>query len=223
MREPPKEMNFGLRANILAEAMLHSVKPRDSATVILVRHAVKGLGTGELEAEGLEVFLQRRASTMAFASGMLAFPGGSVDSRDFEPGIDWVGPAPQLWANWWRCEPTLAKALVCAAVRETFEECGVLLAGKGSTVLESTNEYADERRRLISGELSLAEFFASAGLALRADLLKPWANWVTPAFAPRRYDTRFFLATVPKGQTADGQTTEVDHAGWRPISSVLSE
>ena len=82
---------------------------KPSATVMLLR-------PGEA---GPEVFVLKRAATMAFAPNMLAFPGGGVDARDADPGVPWAGPGPQEWAS----------RLVIAAAREVFEECGVLLAG----------------------------------------------------------------------------------------------
>lgn len=171
----------------------------------------------------MEVFLQRRVTGMAFASGMTVFPGGGVDRDDSRVPVDWVGPSPQRWAEWFFCSEPLAAALVCAAVRETFEESGVLLAGTESAVLADAAPYADARRALVAKELSLAEFLAEAGLSLRADLLRPWSNWITPEPAPRRYDTRFFVAALPSGQHADGATTEADSVEWRRPSAALAE
>src|SRR5699024_5751264 len=95
---------------------------------------------------GVEVFLQRRVQGMAFAGGMTVFPGGSVDEQDAEIPKNWFGPEPREWAEWFFCSESLAAALVCAAVRETFEESGVLLAGTESTVVTDTDWYADARR-----------------------------------------------------------------------------
>ncbi|HEX5402792.1 MAG TPA: NUDIX hydrolase, partial [Pseudonocardiaceae bacterium] len=93
--------------------------PRHAATVILARDG----------AAGIEVFLLRRVMGMAFAGGMTVFPGGGVDQRDADASVAWTGPPADWWAERFGCEPGLARALVCAAVRETFEESGVLLAG----------------------------------------------------------------------------------------------
>src|SRR5206468_2840260 len=92
--------------------------PRDAATVLLVRD----------RPDGLEVFLQHRVRGMPFAGGMTVFPGGGVDARDADTSIAWTGPQPDWWAARFGCDTGLARALVCAAVRETFEEAGVLLA-----------------------------------------------------------------------------------------------
>jgi 8-oxo-dGTP pyrophosphatase MutT (NUDIX family) len=188
------------------------VTPQDAATVVLARDG----------AAGIEVFLLRRVTGMAFAGGMTVFPGGGVDPRDADTSVAWTGPSPEWWAERFAAPVGLARALVCAAVRETFEESGVLLAGTGpDNVISDTSEFVAARRALERRDHSLAEFLATAGLVLRADLLRPWANWVTPEQEARRYDTRFFLAELPCGQRADGVTTEADHAGWqRPAEAV---
>jgi 8-oxo-dGTP pyrophosphatase MutT (NUDIX family) len=174
-------------------------------------------------AGGLEVFLQHRVAGMPFAGGMTVFPGGGVDRRDADASISWAGPPPSQWAEWFGCEESLARALVCAAVRETFEESGVLLAGTDAGIVEDTTPYAYARQALVSRELSLAAFLADEGLTLRADLLRPWANWITPLPEPRRYDTRFFAATLPDGQDADGKTTEADSSGWQRPEDALAD
>jgi 8-oxo-dGTP pyrophosphatase MutT (NUDIX family) len=196
------------------------VTPKDSATVMLVRD-IK-MGTAAHTAGGIEVFLLRRVHGMAFAGGMTVFPGGSVDPRDADTSVAWHGPDPDWWAGRFGVDPALAAALVCAAVRETFEESGVLLAGPDATsVVSDTRPFSDARRALVERETSLAQFLADAGLVLRADLLRPWANWVTPVQERRRFDTRFFLAAVPAGQRADGATTEATEAGWyRPTDAL---
>ncbi|WP_245901066.1 NUDIX hydrolase [Prauserella shujinwangii] len=189
--------------------------PKDAATVMLLRDAE--------DAGGVEVFLQRRVAGMAFAGGMTVFPGGGVDKRDADTSVRWAGPPPAAWAEWFSCPESLARALVCAAVRETFEESGVLLAGTDSAVVTDTARYAAERAALESRELSLAGFLAAAGLTLRADLLRPWANWVTPEQEPRRYDARFFVAALPAGQRADGDTSEAESSGWRRPAEAIAD
>lgn len=185
---------------------------RDASTVMLVRDG----------ATGPEVFLQRRVGAMAFAAGMTVFPGGGVDPSDGTAEIDWAGPAPAWWAQKFATTEERAKALVCAAVRETFEECGVLLAGPtADSVVSDTTGYREARGRLERRELSLADFLAREKLVLRADLLRPWANWITPTIEPRRYDTRFFVAVLPSGQLADGATSEADDVQWRTPAEAL--
>ncbi|MGW4773962.1 NUDIX hydrolase [Nocardia sp. NPDC004278] len=174
-------------------------------------------------AAGPEVFLQRRVGAMAFAAGMTVFPGGGVDPSDGTADIEWAGPEPAWWAEKFGTTEPRAKALVAAAVRETFEECGVLLAGPTTdTVVSDTTGYHDARGRLERRELSLAAFLAEEKLVLRADLLRPWANWITPVIEPRRYDTRFFVAVLPQGQLADGATSEAAEVQWRTPADALA-
>jgi 8-oxo-dGTP pyrophosphatase MutT (NUDIX family) len=188
--------------------------PRDAATVVLLREG----------AQGPEVFLLRRVTDMAFAGGMTVFPGGGVDHRDAQADIAWAGPPPSRWAECFDCSESLARALVCAAVRETFEEAGVLLAGSGpNDIVADTTAYAGVRAALVDRETSLGAFLAQAGLVLRADLLRPWAHWITPVDQPRRYDTRFFVAELPRGQRADGATSEAEAAAWRRPAVALAD
>lgn len=182
--------------------------PRPAATVMLVRDAPGGIS----------VFLMRRHSAMEFAAGVMVFPGGGVDDRDRNAEIAWVGPPPSWWAQRFGIETDLAEALVCAAARETFEESGVLFAGPAGDphgIVGDASVYRDSRMALADGTLSFADFLRAENLVLRADLLRPWANWVTPeAERTRRYDTYFFVGALPVGQRADGENTESDRAEW---------
>lgn len=184
---------------------------KDAATIAVVRD-------GD---EGLEAFLMRRNSGMAFAPGMYVFPGGGVQEDDDEP-LTWVGPPPEVWAERFSCTPELARRLVVAAVRETFEETGVLLAGPDAdSIVDDTTDMDQARDDLEEKRYSFAHFLAERGLVLRTDLLGAWAHWITPAFEPRRYDTRFFVAALPKGQQIDSVSLEADHSLWAPLSTVL--
>ena len=213
MRELPKELTLP-EGFVPPELPDPPATPKDAATVMLVRDADVGI----------EVFLQRRVTGMAFAGGMTVFPGGGVDRRDADTSLAWHGPPPAWWASRFSCDVGLARALVCAAVRETFEESGVLLAGPSEdSVVSDVRPYSEARAQLVNRELSLAGFLAESGLVLRADLLRPWANWVTPAAEKRRFDTRFFLARVPDGQRADGATTEAADTRWGRPTDTLDE
>ncbi|MEN0138978.1 MAG: NUDIX hydrolase [Rhodococcus sp. (in: high G+C Gram-positive bacteria)] len=190
------------------------VAPKDASTVILIRDAAAG---------GIEVFLLRRVKGMAFAGGMTVFPGGGVDPSDAEAEVDWAGPSVDWWAGRFSTDAARAKALVCAAVRETFEECGVLLAGPSAdTVVADTSRYAQARAQLETRELSFSDFLRRENLVLRADLLRPWANWITPVGEGRRYDTRFFVAAAPQGQIADGATSEAEEVQWQSPAAALA-
>lgn len=189
-----------------------SVPLRDASTVVLVRDS----------ADGIEVFLQRRVQQMAFAGGMTVFPGGGVDDRDKDAEIAWAGPDVQWWAQEFSADVDTARALVCAAVRETFEECGVLLAGTTDSVFEDPASLVGERERLVSKEISFAQFLTQYNLVLRTDLLAPLSHWITPKNERRRYDTRFFLAELPAGQSADGETSEAASTRWQTAEQALA-
>jgi hypothetical protein len=114
---------------------------------------------------------------------------------------------------------------VCAALRETFEESGVLLAGPTAdrVVADTTGpDWEADRRRLEARELSFTEFLDRRGLRLRTDLLAWWGSWVTPVFEPRRYDTRFFVARLPDGQVTRDVSTESDHVVWMAVRDILA-
>ncbi|MGY1836189.1 NUDIX hydrolase [Blastococcus sp. SYSU DS0510] len=190
------------------------VEPRDAASVVLLRDG----------AAGLEVYLLRRRPTMAFAPGMHVYPGGSVDPRDREAAEHWTGPPPAEWAAAFSCDAELATALVAAAVRETFEESGVLLAAHrdGTPVTDTTGEdWERDRLALIEGTLALSDFLAARRLLLRADLLRPWAHWITPEWSARRFDTRFFLASLPAGQRTRDVGGEADRVTWLPVADAF--
>ncbi|CCQ16988.1 putative uncharacterized protein [Rhodococcus sp. AW25M09] len=192
------------------------VPARDASTVILVRD-------GRSRAE-IEVFLLERVGGMAFAGGMTVFPGGGVDPSDAAADVRWAGPPPSWWADRLGTDEGKAQALVCAAARETFEECGVLLAGSApDSIVADTAPFASERGRLERRELSFAEFLTAHDLVLRSDLLRPWSHWITPVGEARRYDTRFFVAVLPEGQNADGDTSEAASVSWRSTGAALAD
>lgn len=183
---------------------------RLAATVVLMRPV----------SAGFEVYLLRRAASMAFASGMYAFPGGRVDPADAGADIGWAGPPPERWARRLGRPAGEAQAVVCAAVREVFEEAGVLLA-EGATDTGGEGWEAD-RRRLVAREVHLAELLARRGLVLRSELLGAWARWVTPEFEPRRFDTYFFVAALPEGQLTRDVSGEADLTMWMRPADVVA-
>jgi 8-oxo-dGTP pyrophosphatase MutT (NUDIX family) len=194
---------------------------RPAATVMMVRETRKGIA----------VFLMRRHAQMEFAAGTVVFPGGGVDDRDRNADLEgrgaWAGPPPQWWAQRFGIEPDLAEALVCAAARETFEESGVLFAGPAGDpdgIVGDASVYRDARHALAERSLSFADFLRQEDLVLRSDLLRPWANWVTPeAERTRRYDTYFFVGALPEGQRADGENTESDLSGWTTPRAAIDD
>ncbi|WP_226354321.1 MULTISPECIES: NUDIX hydrolase [unclassified Pseudonocardia] len=190
------------------------VEPRAAATVLLVRDEP---GTGDLQ-----VFLQRRVAGMAFAGGMTVFPGGGVSAGDEPDPARWRGPEPARFGARLAQPADLAAALVTAAVRETFEECGVLLAAPAGTEPGPLDTAAAWRDDLVAHRTTLPELLAAHDLELRADLLVPWARWITPPRNPKRYDTAFLVARVPDGQVADDATTEAVEARWWSPAEALS-
>jgi 8-oxo-dGTP pyrophosphatase MutT (NUDIX family) len=222
--------------------------PRDAATVMLLRstgeppEALGGYGGSPPRETSLDVapdttapfaigrdiqvLMLRRTAAMKFAPGAYVFPGGSVDAADYNADIGWHGPSAAEIGLRLGASAEVARALVCAAVRETFEEASVLLAGApggGSLAVPSGASWAADRMALASGALTLAELLNKRGLVLRADLLVPWARWITPEGEPRRFDARFFAAALPDGQEASGHEAEADHVAWlRPADAIDS-
>jgi 8-oxo-dGTP pyrophosphatase MutT (NUDIX family) len=147
-----------------------------------------------------------------------------VDPRDDDHQIRWAGPTRAWWAERLGVDETSAQAVVCAAVRETYEEAGVLLAGPSpdTAVGDTTGEdWEADRAALVARDLSFAEFLDRRGLVLRSDLLGAWARWITPEFESRRYDTWFFVAVLPEGQRTRNASTEADRTVWiRPADAA---
>ena len=212
-RLPP--MLAGRAGDVLA-GRVPPAATRDAATVMLLR-------PGD---DGLEVYMLRRKSSMAFAPGAFVFPGGSVDPRDADEGVAWAGLAAAGWGRIFDAPARLARALVCAAVRETFEESGVLLAGpSAATVVADTrgDDWEADRHALLDRSLSLAGLLRRRRLVLRADLLRPWSRWITPIVEERRFDARFFAAALPPGQRTRDVGGEAAQVAWiRPADAIAA-
>ncbi|WP_338316177.1 hypothetical protein, partial [Streptomyces bohaiensis] len=213
------------RIRALARGEITPPAPRPSATVLLLRDPPEAVDTaGSATAGGPQVFLLRRRLSMAFAAGACAYPGGGVDPRDRTP-LTWAGPGPAGWAERLGVDTATAQSVVCAAVRETFEEAGVLLAGStaADVVSDTTgDDWEADRRALVSRELAFSEFLARRSLVVRDDLLGGWARWITPEFEARRYDTWFFVALLPAGQQSRNASSEADRAGWTSPADALA-
>ena len=205
------------RARDVLSGKIPAVTPSDAATVMLLRPV--------RDDAGLEVYMLRRRPTMAFAPGAFVFPGGSVDPRDAEIEVEWAGPDAAAWGRMIDAPADLARALICAAVRETFEESGVLLAGPAAdTVVADTrgDGWEADRRALLERSVSLAGLLRRRDLVLRSDLLRAWSRWITPVTEERRYDTRFFAAALPAGQRARDVSGEADETGWLEPGQALA-
>jgi len=208
---------FTQRVRDILAGNMEPAAPRDASTVALLRPAGSG--------GGFDVYLLRRRRSMAFAPGVHAFPGGSVDPRDADADLAWSGPDAATWGQVLNGPPELARALICAAVRETFEESGVLLAGPlPDTVVADTrgDDWEWDRRALVDRSLSLAALLRRRGLVLRSDLLSPWARWITPEMESRRFDTRFFAAALPAGQRTRDVGGEADEVVWLPPAAAIA-
>jgi len=167
------------------------LKARLAASVVLVRDGV----------DGTETYLGYRSGKSPL--GTIAFPGGSLDEADYE-NVPWFGPAAGKWAGILGVEDhQQARAFVSAAIRELFEETGILLAGQDeASLVEGGNseEWMRARQLVSEQESSFPELLERWGLGLRTDLLRPLSRWISPDFAHRRFDTRYFAATQPVNQ-----------------------
>lgn len=152
--------------------------------------------------EGLEVLMTERPAGMGFADGALVFPGGKADAEDHCRG------------------PEAAAGL--AAIRELFEECAVLLARRTASAAMATPSDLAALTALPPGG-GFHTRLAMAGLEAAPDLLVPFAHWITPRDRPKRFDTRFFLARMPQGQTAAHDRHEVAAMRWGRPADILAE
>ncbi len=203
----------------------HGSAVRDSATVILLREAA---------AAPYEVLLMRRRRNQSFMAGAHVFPGGSLEDADKGPELAaCLGGVHSADAKRLLQEPDLpeetARGLFVAAVRETFEEAGVLLArdARGRLVDLSDpgmlSRFAAYRLALHGSEITLAQLLRREGLSLALDLLVPYAHWITPEVDSRRFSTRFFLARLPEGQTPVHDRMELAESCWMTPRFALAE
>lgn len=190
---------------VTSEETVTPVRP--AATVILLRDSPAGL----------EVWLLTRVRGMAFASGMTVFPGGRADAADVD--LPWAAGGPARFSTGFGCDEVEARMLVGAAVRETFEETGVLLTRPELQLGPAT--LAAVQQAVEAGRLPFRSVLEDHCLAIDAEALQPWGRWITPAGEPRRYDTHFFVAAVPAGAEAAALTTEAASASWVPVADAL--
>ena len=182
--------------------------PLAASTLLLIRNA----------ASGLEVFMVKRHHQIDFASGALVFPGGKVDAHDRDAAL-------RAHADGGDALDDLRLSLAACAIREGFEESGILLARRaGSRDLisaEHATSLKDWREKLNSGEVGLAEFLTKESLRLACDALVPFAHWVTPTFMPKRFDTYFYVAATPAGQLGRHDGSEsVDSVWLNPTNAI---
>lgn len=189
-------------------------KPRFASAVVLLKDSP----------DGPKTFMTYRPGNSPL--GVLAFPGGTVEAAD-DDATDWVGPSPAQWAkSLGTGDIALAKRHVVAAIRETFEETGVLLAGPdASSLVEGIAgpESMKAREAIASQEITFSSLLERRGLALRTDLLKPISHWVSPDFLHRRFDTRYFTAAGPINQEPSLLSSKGVWGRWVSAADVLSE
>ncbi len=189
-----------------------SQQPRPAATVIIVRDTEDG--------QAIEVLMTERHGNLSFAAGALVFPGGLVEEGDRSAALQARCQSPG------RTDPEqIAHRL--AAIRETFEETGLLFA------FDSQGWSIGERRRTVyaanfqeplrTGEISFAEFAAKEGLQFAPDDFLHFAHWITPEISPKRFDTQFYLAAAPEGQNAACDGREAIEIVWAKPRYALDE
>ena len=198
------------------------VPVRDAATVMLVRDRTDG--------GGMEVFMLRRNLNSDFVGGAYVFPGGGVDEADRHADLESVcrGMSDDNASNQLRVDSG-GLAFWVAAVRECFEEAGVLLAAPAddpTTVLSFADPETEERFRLHrkavdSGEVRLIDVCEQENLHLVVDRIRYFSHWITPVGPPRRYDTRFFVAASPPEQEPLHDDRETIASLWvRPTDAL---
>jgi 8-oxo-dGTP pyrophosphatase MutT (NUDIX family) len=193
-----------------------SVEPRPAAAIVLLRERPQG---------GIETFMVRRHVRSEFVPDVYVFPGGSVKPGDREaealPGLC-VPPTGNYLG-----ETTLSAGLRAAAIRELFEEAGVLLAEQNGQMLAVAGDhaarFAEHRRRLQQNETTLAAIAQAEGLTLATGRLTYFAHWITPSLMPKRFDTFFFIAAAPEEQQATHDQLETTAGAWIVPAEALTQ
>jgi glyoxylase-like metal-dependent hydrolase (beta-lactamase superfamily II)/8-oxo-dGTP pyrophosphatase MutT (NUDIX family) len=180
-----------------------TLEPRAAATLVLLRD-----GAG-----GAEVLLTERPRHLRFMGGATVFPGGAVAGADRDPrwAEAWAAPAPDV-LDLVDGDRDAARAAFVCALREAFEEVGLLLADGGDVPRPSSHDAARFLESCLEG-----------GTKLRAERLVPGGRWVTPAGSPVRFDAQFFLAEAPPGWSPDPDPNEVAAARWATPRAALDE
>ncbi len=200
----------------MADRSPQSVTARHASTVLLLRDSP----------HGVEVFMERRHIRSDFVGGAYVFPGGRVDPEDRVDESLCDGLTDREASD----RLGLAEGgltFFVAAIRECFEEAGVLFAhDRQGRLLDFSApaveaHYRKLRDDLNAGELSLLDIAAAEGLTLATDRISYWAHWITPEGQPRRYDTRFFVARAPRNQAAAHDDHELTSSAWVTAAKAL--
>jgi 8-oxo-dGTP pyrophosphatase MutT (NUDIX family) len=196
--------------------MSQPLVPRDAATIMVVRDLVKGPGGGG----GMQVLMLRRNANSVWVAGAHLFPGGAVDPEDAGEAIARAcAGRDDAEASRILGIESGGRSFFVAAVRECFEEAGILLALDGGKPLsfgdpEVARRFVEHRRRLNADQTSLAAICDLEGLELDLDGVCYFSHWITPEGSPRRYDTRFFVGVMPDAQEALHDDAEVVASTW---------
>lgn len=204
-----------------------AAKPEDAATVVLVREIKKPGGDGEIE-----VYMTKRHQRLDFIGGFHVFPGGKMDRQDLEPENlkRCKGLCPEDAQKILVDSPDPSKSLAywIAAIRELFEEAGILLAynKEGKLINLEAEKLRDKffsfRRLIHGGKITLGEMMVKEDLLYAVDNLLYFSHWITPEFSPRRFDTRFFIARLPEKQSPQHYEDEVAESDWTEPALALS-
>jgi len=200
----------------MTEAKKEPPPARPATTVLLLRPSKRGNPSSDLE-----VFMVVRHHQIDAFSGALVFPGGKLEDADGDSRL--------------RARSTGAENISdhelkfrIAGIREAFEECGVLLAHKrgqkpliGAADLKPIE--AKWRKKLTDDEASIVDLVEAEDLELATDLMTPYAHWITPTFAPKRFDTWFFLAEAPQDQVALHDGSESTDSVWIGAQAAIDE
>ena len=203
-----------------------AVELEDAATVVLLRETEKPDGN-----RGIEVYITKRHQSLEFVGGFHVFPGGKMDRQDLEPGnlerCKGLSPedAQKILVN--SPDPSKSLAYWITAIRELFEEAGILLAynKEGELIDFKDKELRDKFssfRRLIHGEkFTMGEMMVKEDLFYAVDSLLYLSHWITPEFSPRRFDTRFFIARLPEEQSPQHYEDEITESAWAEPTQAL--
>ncbi|MBM4763548.1 NUDIX hydrolase [Bacillus sp. B15-48] len=179
-----------------------NITPKPASTVVLMD-------------DDKRIYLTKRPATMKFMGGYHVFPGGSVEKADELMDIEYIKTNNQ--------QNSIDFAYYIAAARELYEEVGIFLAktNDGSPIKIAKEQQRTYRRQLQNGEITFNQLFAKERLQFQSDWLTYFGQIITPSISKIRFDTRFFLAKLPDGQTPEADLFEIDEAHWFTAEDAL--
>lgn len=184
--------------------------PRPASTILLTRDSP----------EGVEVFMVKRHHQIDFMSGALVFPGGKIAPGDSDPRVRQLSDGTESFDD-------DELPFAACAIREAFEESGILLARKASNgemlTGQETLDLDHHRNPLNKEDLGLADFLEQNGLRLAIDRLVRFARWITPVMVPKRFDTWFYIAAAPEGQLGAHDGHESVDSTWVTPADAMAE